>query len=108
MSTRDDDVPDVQALTKEIAKTGADPFWVSECVAIEQEAIAAAKAGSPTPPEPARWMKPSAADGDAPPSNAELETRLALAEARVRALEDMLAEVRQVLADWKALALREE
>jgi hypothetical protein len=48
MTTRDDE-PDVQALIREIAKTGADPDWVRECVLIEQDAIAAAaKAGSRT------------------------------------------------------------
>ncbi len=35
---------------------------------------------------------------------AELETRLALAEAEVRAMKDMLAEVRQSRDDWKAQA----
>jgi len=36
----------------------------------------------------------------------ELETRLALAEAELRALKDMLAEVRQSRDDWKAQAER--
>jgi hypothetical protein len=50
--------PDVQRLIKELAETGADPFWVYEAVAIEQEAAAAAArskaaAGSaPPPPRP--------------------------------------------------------
>ncbi len=36
----------------------------------------------------------------------ELETRLALAEAELRAMKDMLAEVRQSRDDWKAQAER--
>ena len=36
----------------------------------------------------------------------EIETRLALAEAKARALEDMLAEVRQSRDDWKTQAER--
>ena len=38
--------------------------------------------------------------------DSEIETRLALAEAKARALEDMLAEVRQSRDDWKAQAER--
>jgi len=41
-----------------------------------------------------------------PPGDPELETRLALAEAELRALKDMLAEVRQSRDDWKAQAER--
>jgi hypothetical protein len=49
--------PDVQRLIKELAQTGADPFWVAEAIAIEQEAAEAARfraaAGSaPPPPRP--------------------------------------------------------
>jgi hypothetical protein len=43
------DEPDIEYLIKEIAKTGADPFWVMEAIALEQEAEAArreAAAGS--------------------------------------------------------------
>jgi hypothetical protein len=35
------DEPDIQNLIKELAKTGVDPFWVAEAIAIEQEAEAA-------------------------------------------------------------------
>ena len=46
-------------------------------------------------------------DGDsATPSDHDLGTRLALAEAEVRAMKDMLAEVRQSRDDWKAQAER--
>jgi len=41
------DEPDVQRLIKELAQTGADPFWVAEAVAAEQEAAAdAARSGT--------------------------------------------------------------
>ncbi len=40
------------------------------------------------------------------PSDHELVTRLALAEAELRAMKDMLAEVRQSRDDWKAQAER--
>jgi hypothetical protein len=33
------DEPDIQQLIKEIAATGADPFWVAEAVEIEQERL---------------------------------------------------------------------
>ncbi len=39
-------------------------------------------------------------------SDPELATRLALAEAELRAMKDMLAEVRQSRDDWKAQAER--
>jgi hypothetical protein len=35
--------PDVQQLIKELASTGADPFWVAEAIALEQEAAATAR-----------------------------------------------------------------
>ena len=35
------DEPDVQWHIKELAETGAEPFWVAEAIAIEQEAAAA-------------------------------------------------------------------
>jgi hypothetical protein len=45
---------DVQKLIKELAATGADPSWVAEAIAIEQEAAQAARAkeavGSAPPP----------------------------------------------------------
>jgi hypothetical protein len=34
------DEPDIQGLIKELAKTGADPFWVMEAIAEEQAAEA--------------------------------------------------------------------
>ena len=37
------DEPDIEFLIKEIAKTGADPFWVADAIAIEQEAAGAAR-----------------------------------------------------------------
>ncbi len=40
------------------------------------------------------------------PNDPELATRLALAEAELRAMKDMLAEVRQSRDDWKAQAER--
>jgi hypothetical protein len=56
------DEPDIELLIKEIAKTGADPFWVAEAIAIEQEAEAArseaaaglrrTKTGQPARPHP--------------------------------------------------------
>src|SRR5271166_3230369 len=42
----------------------------------------------------------------ATPSDPELETRIALAEAELRAMKDMLVEVRQSRDDWKAQAER--
>jgi len=42
----------------------------------------------------------------ATPSDPELETRLALAEAELRSMKDMLVEVRQSRDDWKAQAER--
>jgi len=42
----------------------------------------------------------------ATPRDPELETRLALAEAELRAMKDMLTEVRQSRDDWKAQAER--
>jgi hypothetical protein len=35
------DEPDIEYLIKELAKTGADPFWVAEAISAEQEAEAA-------------------------------------------------------------------
>jgi hypothetical protein len=43
------DEPDIEYLIKELAKAGADPFWVAEAISAEQEAEAArsgAAAGS--------------------------------------------------------------
>jgi hypothetical protein len=37
------DEPDIELLIKELAKTGADPFWVAEAISAEQEAAAAAR-----------------------------------------------------------------
>ena len=59
--------PDVQRLIKELAETGADPFWVHEAVAIEQEAVAAAArskaaAGSAPPPRPRPQLRVVVAD----------------------------------------------
>lgn len=45
-------------------------------------------------------------DRDATPSAPELTTRLAVAEAELRAMKDMLAELRQSRDDWKAQAER--
>jgi hypothetical protein len=42
----------------------------------------------------------------ATPGDPELETRLALAEAELRAMKDMLAEVRKSRDDWQAQAER--
>jgi hypothetical protein len=42
---------DVQKLIKELAATGADPFWVAEAIALEQEAAARSKAAAPTRPQ---------------------------------------------------------
>jgi hypothetical protein len=41
------DEPDIQQLIKELAATGADPFWVAEAIALEQEAAAARSKASP-------------------------------------------------------------
>jgi hypothetical protein len=38
------DEPDVQQLIKELAATGADPSWVAEAIALEQDAARAAVA----------------------------------------------------------------
>jgi hypothetical protein len=43
---------------------------------------------------------------DATPSDPELTTRLAVAEAELRAMKDMLAELRQSRDDWKTQAER--
>jgi excisionase family DNA binding protein len=45
-------------------------------------------------------------DRDATPSDPDLTTRLAVAEAELRAMKDMLAEIRQSRDDWKAQAER--
>jgi hypothetical protein len=45
------DEPDVQQLIKELAATGADPFWVAEAIALEQEAAARLRAAVPPRPQ---------------------------------------------------------
>jgi hypothetical protein len=45
-------------------------------------------------------------DSDATPSDPEVITRLAVAEAEVRSLKDMLTEIRQSRDDWKSQAER--
>jgi hypothetical protein len=46
------DEPDIQRMIRELADTGADPFWVMEAITLEQEAAterrAAAAAGTRT------------------------------------------------------------
>jgi hypothetical protein len=42
--------PDVQQIIKAIAATGADPFWVMEAIALEQDAAKATAAAAPAAP----------------------------------------------------------
>jgi hypothetical protein len=44
--------PDVQRLIRELAATGADPAWVAEAVALEQDAARATAAARPLRPRP--------------------------------------------------------
>ena len=44
------DEPDVQWHIKELAETGADPFWVAEAIAIEQDRVRAEMAAAVEPP----------------------------------------------------------
>jgi hypothetical protein len=59
--------PDVQQLIKQLAATGADPFWVAEGIAIEQEAaeearLRAAAGSAPPPPRPRPQLRVVVAD----------------------------------------------
>jgi hypothetical protein len=53
------DEPDIEYLIKEIAKTGADPFWVMEAIAEEQEAEAARREAAAAGSDRARTAQPS-------------------------------------------------
>jgi hypothetical protein len=64
------DEPDVQWHIKELAETGAEPFWVAEAIAIEQEAAAAKRSeaaagsdrtGTAQPPRPRPQLRVVAA-----------------------------------------------